>query len=408
MTHKEGLNVGISCLFVNPEYKGGTNSFTFGLLDGFVRVGGEHGFTLFVNPWNKSLFEPYEDVPHFRVIEVSDPASRWHRAIERRLPSELARRLGAGGSSWAANRRHARVLARESDLLYVPCVPPPDFAYPTVTSIYSIHDIQHAHYPEFFTEEELRERELAFAKCIEHADVVQASSRYMRLDFCEHFPKLNESNVEVISEGVDLELFGPRRPDDDLDARYGLPESFIFMPAQLWPHKNHLTVLRALKRLAERGIVLPLVLTGAGYNASASIFEFVNANGLAEHVLHLGLVPFEDLIALYQRARFLVTAALYESSSLPILEAAAAGTPIVAARTPPNAELAEHLQMRMFTPTDDVQLAEVLEDAWGDEKTNAAQAEANKVAVQRYSWDNAARRYIELFERLQRGEHAER
>src|SRR4029077_4542779 len=119
-----------------------------------------------------------------------------------------------------------------------------------------------------------------------------------------------------------------------------------------------------------------------------------------EQVLYLGVVPFEDVIALYHEARFLLTASLYESSSIPILEAAAAGTPIRAGRIPPHEEMAEHLEMRLFAPKDDEDLASVLEEAWGDERTREAQAEANRVAVQGYSWDNAASMYVELFERL--------
>jgi glycosyltransferase involved in cell wall biosynthesis len=267
--------------------------------------------------------------------------------------------------------------------------------------VYSIHDIQQVHFPEFFTPEEHVEREASFAKCVDHATVIQASSRYMAQDFCDHFPKLDESNVEVIPEGVDIELFARDDQEDDVTERYGLPDSFLFTPAQLWHHKNHITTLKALKQLRDGGLSLPWVLTGAEYSAAEGIFEFVRENGLEDQIFYLGVVPFEDVIALHHRARFLVTASLYESSSLPVLEAAASGTPIVAGRIPPHEEMAEHLEMRLFAPTDDEELAAVLEEAWADEETSRAQAEANRDGVQRYSWDNAALMYVQLFERLQ-------
>jgi glycosyltransferase involved in cell wall biosynthesis len=267
--------------------------------------------------------------------------------------------------------------------------------------VYSIHDIQQVHFPEFFTPEEHVEREASFAKCVDHATVIQASSRYMAQDFCDHFPKLNESNVEVIPEGVDVDLFSHDVPGNDVVARYGLPDSFLFTPAQLWHHKNHVTILKALARLRERGLVLPWVLTGAEYNAADGIFEFVRKHGLDDQFFYLGVVPFEDIVALHHRARLLVTASLYESSSLPVLEAAAAGTPIVAGCIPPHEEMAEHLEMRLFPPTDDAELARVLEDAWVDEEKSRAEVAANREGVQRYSWDNAALLYLQLFERLQ-------
>jgi glycosyltransferase involved in cell wall biosynthesis len=400
------MRVGINCLRISPAYKGGTNSFTIGLLDSFGRVGAPHEFKLFVNLWNREMFERYEVFPHFEVIEIDESDHSWLRAIHRRLPLQLKRRVPRDAPS-VLNSRPVGALAREADVIYVPYVPPPRlFPFTDVPTIYSIHDIQQVHFPEFFTAEELIEREAAFAKCVEHSAVIQASSRYMARDFCDHFPKLNESNVEVIPEGVDIDLFSRPLLDNDVVGRYGLPASFLFTPAQLWPHKNHLTILKALRLLKDRGLVIPWVLTGAKYGASDSIFDFIAANGLEDQVFYLGLVPQDDVIALHQRARFLVTASLYESSSIPILEAAAAGTPIIAGRIPPHEEMAEHLEMRLFTPTGEAELADVLSGAWADDATSESQVAANRVGIQHYSWDNAALMYLKLFERVRSRESA--
>jgi glycosyltransferase involved in cell wall biosynthesis len=382
---------------------GGTNSFTFGLLDGLTRVETKHELTIFVAPWNRTMFEHYEEAG-FTLVEISDTAPPWVTAARRRLPAQLRSRLPPDRPFPRLRKQQASVVPGVVDVLYVPYVPPADlFPFPDVPTVFSVHDIQQVHYPQFFTAEEIRVREVAFGLTVAHATVVQASSRAMAREFCDHFGKLDESNVAVIPEGVDIALFSEESPDDTVTAKYELPESFLFTPAQLWPHKNHLTILKALKRLKDRGCVIPWVITGGEYNAAADIFDFVRANGLEEQVHYLGLVPLEDLIAVFHRARFLVTASLYESSSLPILEAAAAGTPIIAGRIPPHEEMAEHLEMRLFPPTDDSELADVLEEAWtAGEEVTQAQVAANRAGVERYSWDNAARMYIQLFERIHR------
>ena len=105
-------------------------------------------------------------------------------------------------------------------------------------------------------------------------------------------------------------------------------------------HKNHLLVLNALKIIEEKyKIKIPLILSGGRNTAYQDIISFINDNNM-DYVKYLGKVSYEEVIALYQNAYCLVTnAVLYESSSLPILEAAASGLPVIASNTPPNKEM---------------------------------------------------------------------
>jgi glycosyltransferase involved in cell wall biosynthesis len=90
---------------------------------------------------------------------------------------------------------------------------------------------------------------------------------------------------------------------------------------------------------------------------------------------------------------------LHESNSLPIFEAAAAGTPIIASRIPPNEELKGVFQLNLFDPLKVEDLAELLLQMWEDVSTGADQAGHNRKCVTAYSWDNAAKQYLQLFER---------
>ncbi len=153
---------------------------------------------------------------------------------------------------------------------------------------------------------------------------MQASSKQMYADFLKNLPSLTPDKVVVIREGVNVAVYTQSSADDSITARHGLPKDFLFYPAQLWQHKNHITILKALLHLKRQGIVIPLVLTGAKYSGAQPLFDFIDQNDLSGQVFHIGLVPYEDIIALHRVARFLITASLFESSSLPILEAAAA------------------------------------------------------------------------------------
>jgi glycosyltransferase involved in cell wall biosynthesis len=198
---------------------------------------------------------------------------------------------------------------------------------------------------------------------------------------------------------VRVEEFATPVDTTSLRSRYAIPERFLLFPAQLWLHKNHIILLQALKQIeSRRGLQIPLVLTGGKYSAASRVLGYI-ADQSMNYVHYLGRVPFKDLVGLYQKAAFLVMPSLHESNSLPVLEAAAAGTPVIASRIPPNEELARVLHLNLFDPLNQEELEALLVRLWEDEPAAGAQAMHNRKHITLYSWDSAAKQYLQLFER---------
>jgi len=260
-----------------------------------------------------------------------------------------------------------------------------------------MHDLQHVHYPQFFPLWLRKVRRIQYGLSAERATYLQASSEFIRQDLLSHYRNLRSDHVVVIPEGVMIEQFS--RPSQvDIATKYRLPSQFLYFPAQLWLHKNHITVLRALRHLQrEKGWKISLVLTGAKSSGAEQIFSYIKEHQM-DYVYYLGKVPFPDMVALYQRARFFITAVLYESSSLPFLEAAAAGCPVIASDTPPNREMAQILRASLFDPLNDRELASLLGRIWENDALRLTQSAHNRTKIDYYSWDNAARRYLEFIE----------
>src|SRR5579883_2485864 len=345
------MKIGLNCLATAPGYRGGVNSFTFGLLDGLAQSRRPHEFIIFASPQSRPMFESYLNHSNFLIVEVNAPGREAVRSFFHKVPAPLRllrRWFPLRSLNTVLNGESERILEEHADLFYAPYCPPPVFPFPNKPTVYSIHDIQHVHYPEFFTAEQIQIRKEAFHNCTQHAALIQASSEQMRDDFLANFPVLTPEKVVVIQEGVKVETFRARKPGLDVRKKYNLPSQFMYFPAQLWHHKNHITVLKAIARLKEKGVNTPLVMSGARYEGSERLFEFIEAQGLKDRVFYLDVIPFEDVIALHQGAKFLITAVLYESSSIPILEAAAAGTPIIASQTPANLERARDLKLNLF------------------------------------------------------------
>ncbi len=139
---------------------------------------------------------------------------------------------------------------------------------------------------------------------------------------------LNDEKVCVIPE-TPAPRFRPMGPIAVLRvlARHGLTRGFLLMVGSLEKRKNPILVLDALAQLpaSER---IPLV--AAGPQPDIDLELEAKERGLSEWVHCLGVVPDEDLVGLYNGAFALVFPSLYEGFGLPVVEAFACGTPVIA------------------------------------------------------------------------------
>jgi len=392
------MKIGINCTAIDPSYSGGVNSYTVGLLRGFASLDVSDRFQLYVLPKNRDFFRDFENNDKIELIEISDKNNFFKKVVRHSIALCKQKDLYKN----ASNFFHGNIpdtISRISDIVYTPTTIlfPYNYSIPTILSM---HDIQQYHYPEFFSKRELLMREVSFSLSAKYISFLQASSTFIKDDLLTHFKNLNQDQIEVIPEGVDTSIFQKVSTDDSVREKYGLPKEFLFFPAQLWPHKNHITVLKALNRIVGKyGKSIPLVLSGASDGASKEIFRYIKAEDLTQ-VYYLGKVPFKDLIQLYKLAKFMITGVLYESSSLCILEAAAAGTPVIASKTAPNVEMGKNLRLNLFDPLDEVALSALIMELWDDEANVAEQVSYNLDHIHQYSWSEAASKYMNLFHRV--------
>ncbi len=389
------MKIGVNCLSIKPKYFGGVTTYALGLLNGFREIECRHSFQIYVTAENKHLFKGFENVSNINII-VCDKFNFWRFS--------LSRFSAISGSVFVYNltnkiifSKTTKLMEMNSDLIYSP-VP---VAIPHVKNIpvvLSPHDIQHIHFPEYFDYFTLRYKYVSYLASITLASHIQASSQYMKTDFLDNYKSIND-NIFVIPEGVDIKVFSSATNVDVVN-KYNLPDKFIFFPAQLWLHKNHITVLKALNNLNKnKDEKIALVLTGGKFTAGKLVLDYIEQNNM-DYVYYLGLVPFDDLIALYHSAKFLITAVLYESSSLPVLEAAAAGTPIIASDTLPNKELSDNFDINLFKVNSYDSLSDLIIKIWDDVSLHDKQINHNKNIIINYSWECIANKYIAEFERI--------
>jgi glycosyltransferase involved in cell wall biosynthesis len=143
----------------------------------------------------------------------------------------------------------------------------------------------------------------------------------------------------VISNGVDLRAYSPGPADERLRQRYALPPGrpLIVSVGRLSPEKRMDVLLGAAARL--EGALL--AIAGAGPD-EARLRALARRLGVADRVRFLGFVPGSDLPGLYRLADVFATASEAELQGLAVMEAMAAGLPVVAVDACALGELVRH------------------------------------------------------------------
>ena len=241
--------------------------------------------------------------------------------------------------------------------------------FPTsLPTIFEPWDLQHRHYPEFFTSEDIVFRDELYQKACEEATLVVTASEWTKRDLIQQFG-VEPKKIAVIRRGPSVD---EKRSMTEQEITYHiqsmkLPKRFILYPAKTWPHKNHIRLFRALAELRNRyGLLVPLVCTGKPIEVYwPSIVRSLEELSLEKTVHFTGYLSGEQMAALFKSADFLVFPTLFEGFGIPLLEAMQFSLPIVASKATCLPEVAEDAAL-YFDPLSVDSIAEAILKAWQD------------------------------------------
>lgn len=177
-------------------------------------------------------------------------------------------------------------------------------------------------------------------------------------------------------------------PPGDLPT--GVPRRFVLHVGTIEPRKNVAALLAAWPRLRTRmPDAPPLVLCGKlGWGQESTERALARARDEG-WLLWLGYAPDPTLRALYQRAAAVVCPSVYEGFGLPLVEAMAAGAPLVCSDIPVFREVAADAAL-FVPPADDDAWARALADVLSDPDRARALAARGAARVRAFSWRNTA------------------
>jgi glycosyltransferase involved in cell wall biosynthesis len=173
---------------------------------------------------------------------------------------------------------------------------------------------------------------------------------------------------------------------------------FLFYPSRLWPHKNHVVILEALRILREQhGMRLRCVFCGADEGNLDYLTRYAKRLGVGDQVEHVGVVPDAQLPGLYRRALALVYASAVGPDNLPPLEAMALGCPVLTAEVPGAREQYGDAAL-FFAPTDERGLAERIRQVAENPSLRSTLVARGRARAQRWTTDDYAAAIVALLE----------
>ncbi len=166
-------------------------------------------------------------------------------------------------------------------------------------------------------------------------------------------------------------------------------------------------LLAAVPRLRRRHPGIRVVVAGRGPK-DGELRELARRLRLGRSVRFAGFVPDAELAALVAAADCAVVPSLYEPFGLVALEAAAAGTPVVASDVGGLREVVEHgLTGLRFPAGDPAALADAIGELVADEVLARRLARRARVVLLRdHAWSGVAERTAETYRRADREERA--
>ena len=196
---------------------------------------------------------------------------------------------------------------------------------------------------------------------------------------------LPRSRIEIIHNGVDLEVLSPLPPEERF------PEATLLFLGRLKRYKRVDLLLEAVAALVRRGISCRLLVAGRG-DDQPRLEALRKSLKISEHVDFLGFISDAEKRDLLQKGWIHLLTSANEGWGISNLEAAACGTPTIASDVPGLRDSVVDGQTGFLVPHGDVEtLSRRIEDLLGDDEKRKRLGVGARSFAEGFGWDASAR-----------------
>jgi glycosyltransferase involved in cell wall biosynthesis len=367
------MNIGIDSHSAEREGEG-NSTYCRGLISGLIGEDSRDELTLF----------------------AADPTHAFYRSLKGRLGPRIVRVSQGGGFVRLGFALGGAASGTGVSCLHVQYFAPMAYRRPLVVTI---HDLGYLHVPEAFP------RGLRFAlrvlvpRSVARASHIITGSEFSRHDIARRYGVAPERITAIPLAARSGLRPAPPAETTSVLARYGLRPGFVFTLGRLNRRKNLARLIRACTLLRDSGSKdVQLVIAGKPDFGARAVLAQTRDLSRGGAVRWVGLLPEDDLPAFFTGAAAFVYPSLFEGFGLPILEAMACGTPVIASDRAAMPELVGDAGL-LVDPEDVTKLASTLERVLLDRTLADELGQRALERSERYSWRETAQRTLAVYRR---------
>ncbi|MDO8621786.1 MAG: glycosyltransferase family 1 protein [bacterium] len=366
--------------------------------------------------------------PDQRVILYSDQPlpvalrpwpERWEEQVLRWPPAFVfspSRRSACGGSAvggegvgrwplWSQLRLAGQVLRDRPDVLFIPAHVIP-FALTSVPRtrrprlVTTIHDVVFKQFPESYSWRERWYADHATRLAVCHADRIIVPTEAVKHDL-ERFYGCGPEKVTVIHHGVTLPVIStepkraeksPSRLPGDLSTPLRSARddgTMLLYVGRLEHKKNVIRIVEAFDRIAAQHPGIQLILAGPPGHGHGDVRAAIDRSPFRDRISTSGWVDDGQRDQLLRRAAVFLFPTLGEGFGLPILEAMAAGVPVVTSRGGAHEEVAGGAAV-LVDPLDPRSIADATERVLNDQHFREDLVRRGQQRAAEFTWHRTA------------------
>jgi len=222
------------------------------------------------------------------------------------------------------------------------------------------------------------------------ADVVIANSQRLKNQLIEKFGVPAEK-IEVVYNAIDADRF-----QAIISEKLYKKEKVVLYLARLTLQKGPEFFLKAAEKVVEEEPNTKFVVAGTGH-LMPQLINYTIEHNLTDKVIFTGFVPEENLPELYALSDVYVLPSVSEPFGITVLEAMASGTPTIVSKESGVIEIAKHCIKVDFWDVDDI--ANKIISVLRYKPLKKCLSRYGKDEVKNFTWDNAAKRTIDVYQR---------